>query len=163
MSLLKHGAQDWVGRRQVYRPYPVTALDIVKYCHVMGITEPKYLDPQAARAAGYADVIAPPGYHMVVRHSMPNVAPMDELDEDGSGPDLIPPTAGPTRKMAGETTIELIEDIVAGDVLTMTKTVTDVAEKQGRSGPLALVTWEVDYRDGNDTLKVRERYAAILR
>lgn len=163
MGLLQDGAQDWVGRSMTYPPYPVTALDIRKYCYVMGIRDAKHLDPEAARAAGHADVVAPVGYHMVLRHSMPNLVPLDELGHDGSGRDLAPPTTGPVRVMAGETTIEFVEDIVAGDELTLSKTVTDVTEKEGRSGRLGFVTWDVEYRDANDTLKVRETYAAILR
>lgn len=162
MSLLAPEAQSWVGRSQTFAPYPVTGLDIAKYCHVLGFDDPVHLDPAAARAAGHPDVVAPPGYHMVIRHAMPNVLPVDELAPDGGSPDLTPPSSA-TRRMAGETVTEFAADIHAGDEITLTKAIASLTEKTGRSGPLAFVTYELDYRTGAGELVVHETYVRILR
>jgi len=41
-------------------PYPVDAALIASFAAAVGATDPVHTDPGAARAAGYADVIAPP-------------------------------------------------------------------------------------------------------
>ncbi|MBC3192974.1 MaoC family dehydratase N-terminal domain-containing protein [Pseudonocardia sp. C8] len=162
MSLLAPEAHDWVGRSETYAPYPVTRTDIARYCHVLGLDDAVYLDPGAARAAGHPDVVAPPGYHMVIRHAMPNVRPLADLAPDGGSPDLTPPSSA-TRRMAGETTTDFLSDIHAGNEITLTKTLTAVTEKAGRSGPLGLVTYQLDYRTAAGELTVRETYVRILR
>ena len=162
MSLLVPEAQTWIGRSQTFAPYPVTAIDIVKYCHVLGIDDPVHRDVAAARAAGHPDVVAPPGNHMVIRHTMPNVLPVDELAPDGGSPDLTPPSTA-TRRMAGEMVTEFVADIHAGEEITLIKSIVSLNEKTGRSGPLAFVTYELDYRTGAGELVVHESYVRILR
>ena len=52
---------EFVGR--IYPPsgpYAVSAEDIAAFAAAVGATDPVHTDVEAARAAGYADVIAPP-------------------------------------------------------------------------------------------------------
>lgn len=161
-TLLTPEATEWVGRSVQYRPYAVTDVDIVKYCHVLGITDQRSLEREAAVAAGHPEIVAPRGYHMVIRHTMPNILPLEELSEDGGSPDLTPPSSA-TRRMAGATRIRFHADIHAGDVVTLTKTVESLEEKVGRSGPLALVTYALDYRNQHGATAVEESYVRILR
>ncbi|WP_122817961.1 FAS1-like dehydratase domain-containing protein [Nocardioides pantholopis] len=161
MSLLAPEAAAELGRSQTYRPYLVTDVDIAKYCHVMGIEDPVHLDPEVARRRGHRDVVAPIGYHMVIRHALPNIVPIGELAADGGSPDMTPPSSA-TRRMAGETTVEFLDDLVAGDGVVVTKTLSGLREKEGRSGPLAFVTYDLEYAVAG-TPKVRETYVRILR
>lgn len=156
------GAEDWIGRSKKFSPYRVTAIDIAKYCHVMGITDPVSLDVESAVNAGHPDVMAPPGYHMVIRHAMPNVIPLTDLADDGGSPDMTPPSTT-NRRMAGATTIELRAPILAGDEITLTKTIVAIEEKVGRSGPLGFVTYALDYRNTYGDTVVHEAYVRILR
>ena len=53
--------------------YAVGREKVREYAHATGETNPVYLDPEAARAAGYADVVAPPMFAVV--YSAPALAP----------------------------------------------------------------------------------------
>ena len=59
---------DFVGRTYPRSgPYAVDAALIAAFAAAVGSTDPVHTDPEAARAAGYADVVAPPT--MAVRFS----------------------------------------------------------------------------------------------
>lgn len=45
--------------------YAVGREKVREYAHAVGETDPLHLDPEAARAAGYADVVAPPMFAVV--------------------------------------------------------------------------------------------------
>ncbi len=52
---------DFVGRSYPPSgPYPVGAAEIAAFAAAVGSEDPVHTDPEAARAAGYRDVIAPP-------------------------------------------------------------------------------------------------------
>lgn len=161
-SVLEAAADEWVGRSITYDPYPVTAMDIKKYCTAVGIEDPIHLDREAARAAGHPDVVAPAGYHMAIRHTVPNLIALTDLFPDGGGPDLTPPSRS-KRRMAGESSMTFHRDIHAGDVLTVTKTIASLEEKVGRGGPLAFVTYDLVYRDAHGHAVLTETYVRILR
>jgi acyl dehydratase len=45
--------------------YAVGREKVREYAHAVGETDPRYLDPEAAREAGFADVLAPPMFAAV--------------------------------------------------------------------------------------------------
>ena len=45
--------------------YAVGREKVREYAHAVGETDPRYLEPEAARAAGFADVVAPPMFAAV--------------------------------------------------------------------------------------------------
>ncbi len=45
--------------------YAVCREKVREYAHAVGETDPRYLDPEAARAAGFGDVVAPPMFAAV--------------------------------------------------------------------------------------------------
>jgi acyl dehydratase len=59
--------QDFVGRSHgPTSPYEVSREKIRDYAIATGDMHPVYLDPEAARRLGYADVIAPPSFAVVL-------------------------------------------------------------------------------------------------
>src|SRR3954463_7667905 len=54
-----------VGKTYPATLYAVGREKIKEYAHAVGETNPLHLDPEAARAAGYADVVAPPMFAVV--------------------------------------------------------------------------------------------------
>ena len=162
-TLLTDEARAWLGREQTFPPYQVTRMQIAQYAYTVGITDPIHLDPGAARAAGYADVVAPLGFHLVIRHSLPNLIPLSELAEDGGSEDMTPPVAA-QRRMAGESSTTFHGQIVAGDEIRLSKRIGSLEEKDGRSGPLVFVGYDLEYRRvAPDEPVVSERYVRILR
>jgi acyl dehydratase len=88
-------------------PYLVGREKIREFSRAVFATHPINLDPTAAQAAGYADVVAPPTFAVVVQ-------------EGTLGQLLADPTAGIelTRVVHGSQQFSYSRPIVAGDELT---------------------------------------------
>jgi hydroxyacyl-ACP dehydratase HTD2-like protein with hotdog domain len=155
-------AADWVGQRVVHAPYDVTRVDIAKFAHCIGGRSPSYFDPEEARRRGFADVVAPLGYYTVIRHTMANLVALDELTVDGMSADMTPPTTY-RRRIAAESRVWFHDRIIAGDSIVLTKTLTSIADKEGRSGPFTSVTYRLDFHKDSGRLAVVEDFVRILR
>ena len=114
-------------------PYLVGREKVREFARAVFSTSPLTLDPEAARAAGYADVVAPPTFGVVVQ-------------ERGLAQLLADPEAGIdfSRVVHGEQRFRFSRPIVAGDELTATLTVTSVKSIGGHS----MVTTESEIVDG---------------
>jgi acyl dehydratase len=102
--------------------YAVGREKIREYAHATGETDPRHLDPDAARAAGYADVVAPPMFAAV--YCAPAIEPAI-LDPD-VGIDFA-------RMVHGAQEFEWHAPVVAGDEITTEATLEDRAERGGLS------------------------------
>jgi acyl dehydratase len=108
---------------KTYEPvfYAVGREKVKEFARAVGETNPLHLDPQAARAAGYADVVAPPMFAVV--YSAPSV-----------GPPIFDPEIElnfPLMVHGGQE-FEWGPLVVAGDEITTTTTVKDISERDGR-------------------------------
>lgn len=161
-TLLTDESRTWVGRSVVSRPYTVTAVDIAKFAYAIGAADDAHFDEDKAQARGFPTIVAPLGYYLVIRHTAPNLVPLDQLHEDGASHDLTPPSNA-TRRMAGDCRTSFHRRIFNGDVITVEKTITGIEEKQGRSGPLALLSFDLQFRGADGDPVVVESYMRILR
>jgi acyl dehydratase len=101
--------------------YAVGREKIKEYAAAVGETNPVHLDPEAARGAGYADVVAPPMFAVV--YSAPAM-----------GPAIMDPEVGinlPAMVHGGQ---EFVwgPPVVAGDEITTTASVKQIYERDGR-------------------------------
>src|SRR3954471_21366496 len=62
-----------IGKKYEPAPYAVGREKVREYARAVGETNPVHLDLEAARAAGYADLVAPPMFAVV--YAMPSLAP----------------------------------------------------------------------------------------
>lgn len=109
--------RDFIGRAYpALAPYQVGREKLREFASAIGETSPICHDPAAARAAGYRDVVAPPTFAFVLTMRAMNAAMFD--------PDL-----GLDYAMAvhGEQHFSYRRPIVAGDEITVTCTITDIA------------------------------------
>ncbi len=150
MSVLTPELLTNIGKEAEPKTEVVTRRDIRKYSIATGQTLKRYLDGDEA----------PPLYHVALFW---DVVEMDELSPDGVSIDRLLPKFPLERAMAGGLDIEYHGKIKAGDVLTANRTLTDIYEKEGRSGPLIFyeVVMEVTREDGS--IAVREKTTRILR
>jgi acyl dehydratase len=102
--------------------YAVGREKIREYAHATGETDPRHLDPEAARAAGYADVVAPPMFAAV--YCAPAI-----------GPAILDPEVGIdfARMVHGAQEFEWHAPVVAGDEIATEATLEDKAERGGLS------------------------------
>jgi acyl dehydratase len=114
---------DLVGRTfPPVAPYLVGREKIREFARATFSESPLLLDPEAARAAGFADVVAPPTFAIVVQES----TLQQLLAEPDAGIDF-------TRVVHGDQRFTYTRPIVAGDELTATLTVASVKSLGGHS------------------------------
>ena len=103
-------------------PYLVGREKVREFARAVFAGHPVHTDPEAARAAGYADVVAPTTFPIVV-----TAATLEQL--------LADPDAGVdfTRVVHGDQRFSYSRPIVAGDELTATMTITSVKSIGGHS------------------------------
>jgi len=109
-----------VGKEYAPVLYAVGREKIREYAAATGETSPVCLDLEAARAAGYADVVAPPMF--VVVYSAPAL-----------GPAILDPDVGinfATMVHGGQEFV-WAPPVVAGDEITTTASVKEISERGG--------------------------------
>jgi acyl dehydratase len=100
--------------------YAVGREKVKEYALAVGESNPLHLDNEAARAAGYADVVAPPMFAVV--YSSPALLPA-----------IFDPEVGMNFAMMvhGGQEFRWGNPVVAGDEITTTVTVKDISERGG--------------------------------
>lgn len=111
---------DAVGMSWPATLYAVGREKIREFAHATGETDPLCLDLEAARAAGFADLVAPPMFAVV--YGMPALTPA--MFDPAVGIDFA-------RLVHGGQEFTWGELVVAGDEITTTATLTDVSERAG--------------------------------
>lgn len=110
-------------------PYQVGREKVREFASAIGDSNPAYHDVSAARALGYADVVAPPTFAFAVAYAGSSQAAMDpELGLDYS------------RVVHGEQRFEYARPIVAGDSLVATATIEAIRAVAGND----ILTTRVD-------------------
>ena len=100
--------------------YVVGREKVREYAHAVGETDPRYLDPEAARAAGFADVVAPPMFAAV--YCAPAIWPA-----------LVDPEVGIdfARMVHGAQEFTWGAPVVAGDEITTEAELDESSERGG--------------------------------
>jgi acyl dehydratase len=109
-----------VGRRYPPVTYVAGREKIREYALAVGEANPLHLDPEAARAAGHADVVAPPMFAVV--YSSPALMPA--LFDPEVGLDFA-------RMVHGSQEFTWGPLVVAGDEITTEVEVASIEERQG--------------------------------
>ena|SRR5436305_255571 len=111
---------DAIGKRFDPTTYAVGREKVREYASAVGETNPLYLDVDAARQAGYADVVAPPMFTVV--YSSRSLVPA--LFDPEVGMDF-------SRMVHGSQEFRWGPLVVAGDEITTTARVADISERGG--------------------------------
>ena len=100
--------------------YAVGREKVREYAHAVGETDPRYLDPDKAREAGFADVVAPPMFAAV--YSSPAIVPA-----------LFDPEVGINFALMvhGGQEFKWGPLVIAGDEIETSVSVKDISERSG--------------------------------
>jgi len=111
---------DAIGKKYPVSSYAVGREKVREYAHAVGETNQLYLNVEAARAAGYADVVAPPMFAVVYMGR-------------AITPALFDPEVGIDfpRMLHGGQEFRWSEVVVAGDEIDTTTTVQDIRSRGG--------------------------------
>jgi acyl dehydratase len=128
--------------------YEVGREKIREYARAVGETNAVHHDPDAARAAGFSNVVAPPMFCVV--YSAPAM-----------GPAVLDPELGINLMMMvhGSQEFEWGEPVVAGDTITTKVTVRDLYEKDGKE----FYVWESESTNQNGATVVKGTWTNIVR
>jgi acyl dehydratase len=110
-----------VGKEWPPASFEVEAARIEQYASAVGEDSPIYHDAEAAKGAGFRDLVAPPMFCVV--YSAPAL-----------GPAIVDPEVGinlPVMVHGGQE-FEWGEPVCAGDVITTTATCKEIYEQDGR-------------------------------
>jgi acyl dehydratase len=123
-----------VGKAYAPAVYAVGREKVKEYAAAVGETNPLHLDPEAARGAGYADVVAPPMFAVV--YQAPAVMP-----------GIFDPEVGINFAMMVHSGQDFRWErvVVAGEELTSTAKVRTIEEKGG----MGFYDFEVVTTDGS--------------
>ena len=100
--------------------YAVGREKVREYAYAVGESDPRCLDPEAARAAGFADVVAPPMFAAV-------------YCSGAIGPAILDPEVGIdfARMVHGAQAFTWHEPVVAGDEITTEAAHQETSERGG--------------------------------
>jgi acyl dehydratase len=101
-------------------PYLVGREKIREFAAAIGATDAEYHDPEAARAAGYADVVAPPTFPVVVTMA----ASRQIVSDPALGIDY-------SRVVHGDQKFAYVRPVVAGDALVCVNTIEEITSRGG--------------------------------
>ncbi|HLU99365.1 MAG TPA: MaoC family dehydratase N-terminal domain-containing protein [Thermobifida alba] len=108
--------RDYLGRvYELPEPYEVTRVKIREFADAISDPNPLYRDPARAKEAGYADVIAPPTFPII-------------LGMEGAGQAIADPELGLdfSRVVHGDQRFRYSRPLQAGDLVTCRTTITDI-------------------------------------
>jgi acyl dehydratase len=137
-----------VGRSYAPITYAVGREKVREYASATGETNPLHFDLDAARAAGYDDLVAPPMFAVVYSSPALTAAMLD--------PDL---GVDFTRVVHGGQELVWGPLVIAGDEVTSTATVTDVSERSG----MTFYVFEVTSKNGGAETVCTGRWTIIVR
>lgn len=150
MAVLDSTVLGHIGSKAEPRVEVVTRRDIRKYAVATNQRKQKYLDGD----------VAPPLYHVALFW---DVVPLDELSADGVSVDRLLPKFPLEKAMAGGLEINYHRKIYPGDTLVGQRTLTDIYEKEGRSGPLIFYEIVLDVSLESGAPVLTEKTTRILR
>lgn len=158
MTLLTDEIKAFVGREVRYTaPDALGAAAFRYFALAVGDDEPIYVDAQAARAAGYDDVVAPPTFVCETNQYLHR--PPDEEGYIGHSWDL--PVSG-CRMVRGGHEYEFGRPVRGDDVLTVVWRIDDIVEKTSSSGRgMLLVTSTATYTAQDGAFLARNRETMI--
>jgi acyl dehydratase len=127
---------------------PIVREQVVQFADAIGEDDPVYRDPEAARAAGYPEQVAPPTF-------------VTKMQIMSSGQVVVDPELGLdySRVLHGEQEYEWRRPAVVGDVLSATPRIADIFAK--KSNEYLIVETEV--KDANGETVVVGRSTLISR
>lgn len=140
-------------RRIIGKNYPPALNEVEKgairrFAEASGDANPLYRDEEAARAAGYRSIVAPPTFPATFSAGVDFLAVLN---------------INPRHVLIGEQSFEYHQTLCAGDKLLVTSRVVDIYEKMGTGGVMDFAVVEDEGRDERGELVYRARRTIIVR
>lgn len=138
----------------------IDARESQRYAHAVGDANPIYFDEDAAKAAGYRTMVAPPTF---VSHAPVPPRHQEALREDGLYLTSDRVRLRVDRMMFGGEEWDFLEPVCIGDEITAETRLAQLDEKQGSKGPFVRTVRETTYTRSDGVVVARSRQIGIAR
>ena len=146
-----------VGRQMtITSPEEIGRSGIRAFAQAQGDLNPLYLDEEFALGTRYGGIIAPPTLVCETLQYM-----VGELDETGGAAGRFGLSVGMEIRAAND--YEFFQPLRPDDVLTAHWKVTNVREKQGRTGTLYFLEYDITYTNQRDEMLAVNHETLIFR
>lgn len=146
-SLITDEMRASIGERGDPWTCEVDKLQIRLFARSVGHVDPIFYDEEAAKAAGFKSLVAPPGYLGTPIYN-PSAGAGDPFG--GRSRRQLEPSRPLKRILNGGTEIEYFDDIVAGDVLEAASYTSEIVERKGSIGDMLITTTKTEYKRKGD-------------
>ncbi len=123
------------------------------FARAVGYDDPVYYDVDAAKAKGYHDLVAPPGFAGRPIYDPNKHSTFD--DEPGQFPWV---TAG----LNGGTDFEYFDVLYAGDLLEARRKVVNWTERSGKMGRMVILNVDIVYRRGGEVVALEHGTSLLI-
>lgn len=142
------------------RTAEITAKESQRYAQAVDDLNPIYFDPEAAAAAGYDGLVAPPTF---VAHVVVEGRPLSALRPDGLFGSAQRLDLAVQRVMFGGEEWDFARPAHVGDVITAETRLAALDQKEGSKGPFVRITNETTYTNQRGEVVARTRQIGIAR
>ncbi|MGQ0480093.1 MAG: MaoC family dehydratase N-terminal domain-containing protein [Pseudonocardia sp.] len=137
--------ESLIGKDLGTMTFPVDRSKVREFARSLGDRDPIYTDVEAAKAAGFTNIPAPPTFVVSSAHWREEDNMVEALELDLR------------RVLHGEAGWEYFAPVVVGDELTATRRVSDVVKRDGkRGGTMTMVSIETAFTNQRGELVVRQ-------
>jgi acyl dehydratase len=151
--------------------HPVELGEIRRFVQAAMEVDPIHVDEAAARARGFAGIVAPPLFPLhAFRRSLGSPDPFETgcQDPDWDGIDIVeddlPPLRLPLERLLnGGVEAQVFRYAQVGDIIGARSRYDEISERKGRTGPMVFVVVETDYVDQDGDLLLVTRTTMIAR
>lgn len=140
--------QQLVGRTEPPYVAEVERGAIRRFAQAIGASGAQFHDPEAARALGYPDLVAPSTFPISLQPPV-QAAWLQAVDR--------------TKLLHGEQAFAYQRPPVAGDRITCRERVAEVYSRQGSGGPMHFIVSETEGRDAAGELVFTARRTLVIR
>ena len=142
--------RSWIGHQLAPTEFAIERGRLRFFAKAIGETDPVYTDLDAARAAGHADLPAPPTFLFSA-----------ELDSDATFGMLRMLGVDLTKILHGEQSFRYFASVVAGDTVTVRSHIEDIYGKKG--GALQFVVKQSEVVNQRDQKVAELRCVLVVR
>lgn len=157
---IKDEWKSMIGKESSPWPVEITTTSVRAFARGVGYTDPVYYDVEAAKAAGYRNLPAPPCYL-----GTPVFIPGKCDDTFGSPQDdsFDISQFGLTNVLDGGTEVEYFDDICAGDTLTQVSKLAALNVRESKAmGQMLIVTMATEFKNQDNKIVMIQRGDTIM-
>ena len=142
-SLIRAELQQFVGYETVPQTIEIDKSMIRRFVEAVGDPNPLWQDEAKDHLSRYDGIVAPPSLVCAVLLTGTD-RPLDVVEH------LLP-----SRILDGGAEWEVVRPIRLGEIITVVNRLADLTERQGRYGPMLMVSWEATWRDERQEVVAR--------